>query len=73
MTDAELPEILRILRQDRGHVVLVVSRDRVSELVARLTRELVDSMRVGIARFTGHDESSAAECVLSALGVLSAD
>jgi hypothetical protein len=73
MIDTELPEILRVLRQDRGHVVLVVSQELVGPLVTRLTRELVDSMRVGIARFAGHDESSAAECVLSALGVLSSD
>jgi hypothetical protein len=73
MIDTALPEILRVLRQDRGHVVLVVSRELVSELVACLTRELVDSMRVGIARFASRDESSAAECVLSTLGVLSAE
>lgn len=71
--DTALPEILRALRQDRTHVVLVVSHDLASQLVAQLTKELVDTMRVGIAHFAGQDESSAAECVLSALGVLGAD
>ena len=70
--DTALPEILRALRQDRTHVVLVVSHDLASQLVAQLTKELVDTMRVGIAHFAGQDESSAAECVLSALGVLGA-